>query len=69
VKLQIVNNTLEELYANLHLLKKELLNFRIQKSSGSMTNTSQIRKNRRNVARIKTHLMQLNKNKLLNGVT
>ena len=55
----LISKSVSELYDNLYHLKKELLNFRIQKSTGSLTNISQIRKNRREVARIKTRLNQM----------
>ena len=55
---EVANKTVSELYDSLYNLKKELLNLRIQRATGSMTNTAQIRKNRRDVARIKTRLTQ-----------
>jgi large subunit ribosomal protein L29 len=55
----LTSKSVSELYDNLYHLKKELLNFRIQKSMSSITNTSQIRKNRRDIARIKTRLVQM----------
>ncbi len=60
---EVVNKSVSELYDSLYNLKKELLNLRIQRSTGSVTNTSQIRKSRRDVARIKTHLTQLTNKK------
>jgi large subunit ribosomal protein L29 len=62
---EIAGKSVSELYDSLYSLKKELLNVRIQRSTGSVTNTSQIRKNRRDVARIKTRLVQMN-NKPMN---
>ena len=41
-------------------LKKSLLNFRFQKSTGQLEKTSQIRKIRKKIARLKT---EINKNK------
>ena len=58
---ELVNKSVDELYDSLYHLKKELLNFRVQRSTGQQTNTAQIRKNRRDVARIKTRLVQLKK--------
>ena len=55
----LASKSVSELYDNLYHLKKELLNFRIQRSTNSLANTSQIRKNRRDVARIKTRLVQM----------
>ena len=58
---EIVIKSVSELYDSLYNLKKELLNIRIQRKTGTVANTAQIRKNRRNVARIKTRLNQMNK--------
>ena len=58
---EVSNKSASELYDSLYSLKKELLNIRIQRATGSVSNTSQIRKNRRDVARIKTRLVQMNK--------
>ena len=58
---EVSNKSTSELYDSLYSLKKELLNIRIQRSTGSVENTSQIRKSRRDVARIKTRLTQMNK--------
>lgn len=56
---ETVNKSVSELYDSLYNLKKELLNIRVQRATGSVSNTAQIRKNRRDVARIKTRLVQL----------
>lgn len=58
---EVSNKSTSELYDSLYNLKKELLNIRIQRATGTVANTSQIRKNRRDVARIKTRLVQVNK--------
>lgn len=58
---EIVSKSVSELYDSMYNLKKELLNLRIQRSTGSVTNTSQIRKNRRDIARLKTRLGHVNK--------
>lgn len=52
-----------ELYDRLYQLKKDLLGIRIKRCTepGSVRDTSQIRKNRRDIARIKTRLVQLAK--------
>ncbi len=60
---EVSSKSVSELYDSLYNLKKELLNLRIQRSTGSAPNTAQIRKNRRDVARIKTHLTQLTNKK------
>lgn len=56
---EIVNKSLSELYDSLYTLKKELLNIRVERATGSVSNTAQIRKNRRDIARIQTRLVQL----------
>jgi len=55
--------SISELYENLYQLKKELLGIRIKRKTEptSVPNTSQIRKNRRDIARIKTRLVQMAK--------
>ena len=40
-------------------LKKSLLNFRFQKSSGQLEKTSEIRKARKKIARLKTEMNRL----------
>ncbi|MBX9805981.1 MAG: 50S ribosomal protein L29 [Alphaproteobacteria bacterium] len=60
---EIVSKTVSQLYDNLYNLKKELLNIRVQRATGTVANTSQIRKNRRDVARIKTRLVQMTNKK------
>jgi len=52
------NKSVSELYDSLQSIKKELLGIRIQKSMGQLTNSSVIRKNRRDVARVMMHLAQ-----------
>lgn len=56
---ELSSKTVSDLYESLIGLKKELLGLRIQKSMAQLQNTAQIRKNRRNVARIMTRLNQL----------
>jgi large subunit ribosomal protein L29 len=56
---EVTNKSISELYDSLFNLKKELLNIRIQRATGTAPNTSLIRKSRRDVARIKTRLGQL----------
>lgn len=52
----------DELISLLRDGKKELLNLRFRKAGGELEATSEIRKTRRNVAKIKTRLSEL-KNK------
>ena len=52
-----------ELYDRLHHLKKSLLSVRMRRSTEPVSDTSQIRKNRRDIARIKTRLIQMNQKK------
>ena len=58
---ELSGKTISELYDSLISLKKELLGLRIQKSMTQLQNTAQIRKSRKNVARIMTRLNQLKK--------
>ena len=48
----------DELKKMLSDLRKEQFNLRFQKSGGQLENTSQIRKTRRTIARVKTFLNQ-----------
>lgn len=54
--------TVDELEAKLLENKKEQFNLRIQQSTGQLTNTAQIRKVRREIARINTLLDERKKN-------
>ena len=58
--LQLRNKSKEELESELLNLKKEAFNLRFQASSGQLENTSRIRYVRRNIARIKTLLIEEN---------
>jgi len=51
----------DELISLLRDGKKELLNLRFRKAGGELEATSEIRKTRRSVARVKTQLSQLKK--------
>lgn len=55
-KVEMKEQTIEKLNANLLLLKKELFNLRFQRVMGEVADTSKFRKARREVARIKTEL-------------
>lgn len=48
----------DELKAELDLLGKEVFNLRFQKASGQLENTSRVRQVRRDIARIKTVLVE-----------
>jgi len=54
------NMTLSELYQKAVDLKKEALNVRILSASSQPTNANRLREIRRDVARIKTRIQQLN---------
>lgn len=54
--------TKSELFDQMGKLKKDMMLFRFQKSRGELASTAQMRLARRQVARIKTQLHQLNTN-------
>ena len=54
--------TIDELEAKLLENKKEQFNLRVQQSTGQLTNTAQIRKVRREVAKINTLITERKKN-------
>jgi large subunit ribosomal protein L29 len=54
--------TVDELESKLLECKKEQINLRIQQSTGQLQNTSNIKKVRREVAKIKTLLTERKKN-------
>ncbi len=54
--------TIDELEAKLIENKKEQFNLRIQQSTGQLTNTAQIRKIRREIAKINTLISERKKN-------
>lgn len=60
---ELMNKSVSELNDSLISIKKELLGLRVQKSLGQLSFTASIRRNRKDVARIKTRLSQLNENK------
>jgi len=50
-----------ELSTELHELRKEQFNLRMQNSTGQMTNTSRFKVIRREIARIKTQMNDINR--------
>ena len=50
--------TPDQLRDELAKLKKEQFNMRFQKATGQLENTAQVRKVRRNIARVRTYLKQ-----------
>lgn len=59
--------TADELKQELMSLRKEQFNFRFQKSTGQLENTGRIRLVRRDIARIKTTLAELQQGKVPAG--
>ena len=59
---KIDNKEYNKLYEEILSLKKNLMNFSFQKSSGQLEKTSQIKNTRKNIARIKTKMT-----KIING--
>ena len=56
---EIRTKTLDELEGQLGELKKEQFNLRFQKASGQLENTARARQVRRDIARVKTVLQNL----------
>ena len=52
-KKEIKNLTKDQALKNIDKLKKDLFNFRFQKSNGQLTGTSKIKQSKKNIARIK----------------
>tara|TARA_A100000164_G_C21688357_1_gene667764 strand:- start:616 stop:804 length:189 start_codon:yes stop_codon:yes gene_type:complete len=59
-KKEIKKLTKSEALKNLDKLKKDLFNFRFQKINGQIKNHSLIRETRRNIARLKTLILEKN---------
>ena len=57
---ELKDKSVEELNAELLGLLREQFNLRMQQSTNQLSNTSQIRRVRRDIARVKTVLNQLN---------
>ena len=57
-----INNSLDKnkILAEIANLKKNILNFKFQKSTGQLEKTSDIKKSRKKIARLKTNLNQIN---------
>ncbi|AFC70924.1 50S ribosomal protein L29 [Rickettsia australis] len=53
---KLSTETIEELYKNLNLLKKELFNLRFQQALGELKNISRFSLVKKSIARIKTEL-------------
>ena len=56
---KIENKEYNKLYEEILSLKKNLMNFSFQKSSGQLEKTSQIKNTRKNIARIKTKMSKI----------
>ena len=50
------NTDIKKLKSEISTLKKSLLNFKFQKSSGQLEKTSEIRKTKKKLARLKTEI-------------
>ena len=50
------NLDVKKIRSEINALKKSLLNFRFQKSSGQLEKTSEIRKARKKIAKLKTEI-------------
>ncbi len=55
---ELRNLTISELHAKLKELKEALFNLKIQHSTGQLQNTAQLRKTRRDIARVLTILRE-----------
>ena len=55
-KKEIKKQSKDEIIKNIDKLKKDLFNFRFQKTNGQLTNPAQIKETRRTIARLKTKL-------------
>ena len=50
----------KKIRSEINLLKKSLLNYRFQKSTGQLEKTSEINKTRKKIARLKTEMSKVN---------
>ena len=55
-KKEINKLTKDQALKNLDKIKKDLFNFRFQKSNGQLTSTSKVKESKKNIARLKTLL-------------
>ncbi len=55
-KKEIKNLTKDQAMKNIDKLKKDLFNFRFQKSNGQLSNPSKIKESKKNIARLKNIL-------------
>ena len=58
-KQEIKKLTKDEILKNIDKLKKDLFNFRFQKINSQVKDPSKIKETRKNIARIKTQLMEI----------
>ena len=56
---RLKNTDNKKIRSEINGLKKSLLNYRFQKSSGQLEKTSEIRKARKKIARLKTEINRL----------
>lgn len=56
---KLKNTDNKKIRSEINGLKKSLLNYRFQKSSGQLEKTSEIRKARKKIARLKTEINRL----------
>ena len=59
-KKEIKKMTISEAKKNIDKLKKDLFNFRFQKINGQIKNPSLIRETKKNIARLKTLILEKN---------
>tara|TARA_Y100000816_G_C25736061_1_gene387512 strand:- start:252 stop:440 length:189 start_codon:yes stop_codon:yes gene_type:complete len=59
-KNEIKKMSKDELLKNIDKFKKDLFNFRFQKINGQVKNTAQINETKKNIARLKTKLREIN---------
>lgn len=64
---ELKSKTVGELYDMCHERKKELLSLRIQLKTQQLTNTSSMKKNRREVAQLKTRIYELKRQEAKNA--